>query len=164
MNEIKSPNKYNREKFSVFLAGSIEGGTAENWQDRVSKALSDFDIQILNPRRDDWDLSWSESIENEEFKKQVFWELNAQEHADLIVMYFDKNTSSPITLMELGLFIKQTPIIICCPEKFWKRGNVEIACRKYKGIFTDNENDFIKEITKRLKDKSIRRLSEIKTP
>lgn len=40
---------------SVFLAGSIEQGTADNWQDRLIDALKDLNsITILNPRRKDW--------------------------------------------------------------------------------------------------------------
>lgn len=33
----------------MFLAGSIEMGTAQNWQDRVISDLNDTDIVILNP-------------------------------------------------------------------------------------------------------------------
>ena len=43
---------------SVFLAGSIEMGAAEDWQARLTHALQDLDVLILNPRRDEWDASW----------------------------------------------------------------------------------------------------------
>lgn len=35
----------------MFLASSIEMGTAQNWQDRVISDLNNTDIVILNPRR-----------------------------------------------------------------------------------------------------------------
>src|SRR5262245_5991751 len=89
---------------SVFLAGSIEMGQAEPWQSRLEQALADTDVLILNPRRDEWDSSWVQSIHNPMFREQVEWELAAQEQASLIAMYFDPATRAPITLLELGLF------------------------------------------------------------
>jgi len=100
--EIKAPNDYeNTLRPHVFLAGSIEMGKAENWQKRVAEALTD--ATVLNPRRDDWDSSWKQSIKNQKFRKQVEWELGAQQDADLILMHFEPGTQSPITLLELGL-------------------------------------------------------------
>ena len=43
---------------SLFLAGSIEMGTAEDWQAALTTRLADFPVVILNPRRDDWDATW----------------------------------------------------------------------------------------------------------
>lgn len=61
-----------QNKFSVFLAGSIEMGLAENWQEQIEKAFDESeDIYLLNPRRDDWDSSWKQSIEDEQFNEQV---------------------------------------------------------------------------------------------
>src|SRR5262249_52806894 len=60
---------------AVFLAGSIEMGTASAWQDALTAALADRDLVILNPRRDAWDASWSQSIDNPMFREQVEWEL-----------------------------------------------------------------------------------------
>ena len=71
------------------------------------------DVTILNPRRDDWDNSWTQSINNPQFREQVEWELEAMEKADIIAMYFDKSTKSPITLLELGLFAHTGKMIVC---------------------------------------------------
>jgi len=51
-------------------------------------------------------------------------------------MYFDPNTKSPITLLELGLFtvvdrVVKQKIIVCCPTGFWRKGNVDVVCRRY---------------------------------
>ena len=155
MKEIKAPNNYDKAKYSVFLAGSIERGKAEQWQDKITELLSPFDVQVLNPRRNDWDSSWKQVASNPEFKRQVLWELEAQESADLIVMYFDEKTMSPITLIELGLFVKQKPIIICCPKKFWRQGNVQIVGEKYGAVFTDSKQQFEEVIIKTLVKKGI---------
>ena len=122
----------------VFLAGSIEMGTAEDWQDRVSKELAknpNLD-QILNPRRTDWDSSWVQSITNPNFKEQVEWEHEGIFSSDIVFFYFDPATKSPITLMELGIImglnlsLALPYVVVCCPDGFWRRGNIEIVCNK----------------------------------
>lgn len=132
MREIKSPTELTFSGLSIFLGGSIEMGTAEDWQSQLTKELTEFDIVLLNPRRDDWDSSWVQSIHNAQFKEQVNWELDAMDCADLIVFYFDPNTKSPITLMELGLHVQNSRVIVCCPDGFWRKGNVEIICDRYE--------------------------------
>ncbi len=117
--------------YSVFLAGSIEGDTVQRWQDIVIEKLKNKEGMLLNPRRDAWDASWKQDIENPVFKAQVCWELEALEKADLIVMYFDKSTKSPISLLELGLFAKSGKLVVCCPDGFWRKGNVAIVCERY---------------------------------
>ena len=143
MKEIKAPNKFDTEDRLIFLAGSIEMGTAEKWQDKIASALKKYDITLLNPRRDDWDSSWKQDISNNKFREQVEWELKAQEQSDLILMYFDPNTKSPITLLELGLFSEQ-PLIVCCPEGFWRKGNVDIVCKRYDIKTVKNLDELIK--------------------
>jgi hypothetical protein len=131
---------------SVFLAGSIEMGKAEDWQTRVTKALSDLDVTILNPRRDDWDSSWEQKKENRQFRNQVEWELHALEQATVIAMYFDPKTMSPISLLELGLFARFATIIVCCPDGFWRKGNVDIVCEKYRVQQVDTIEDLIEAV------------------
>ena len=121
-------------------------GKAENWQQRLGKELKD--ITVLNPRRDDWDSSWIQSINNPQFREQVEWELEAQEKADIIAMYFDKSTKSPITLLELGLFARSKKMIVCCPDGFWRKGNVDIVCKRYGIKQVDTINDLIIEVQK----------------
>lgn len=115
----------------LFLAGSIEMGLATHWQALFEQELSDLDITILNPRRDDWDASWEQSLHNPNFRGQVEWELEAQEKANVIAMYFAPETHAPITLLELGLFATSQKLIVCCPEGFWRKGNVEVVCLRY---------------------------------
>ena len=114
----------------LFLAGSIEMGKAENWQKRIEDAVGDVQVLVMNPRRDDWDSTWKQEKTNPQFRGQVEWELEALESSDLIVIYFEPGTQSPISLLELGLF-KDRNIVVCCPEGFWRKGNVDIVCAKY---------------------------------
>lgn len=145
---IKAPKKFIDclDKPSVFLAGSIEMGKAENWQAKIEKELKDLDILILNPRRDDWDSSWKQSISNSKFREQVEWELEAQEKSNIIALNLVAGTKSPITLLELGLFAGTGKLIVHCPRGFWRKGNVDIVCRRYKIRQVNNIEEFIEKI------------------
>jgi len=146
MKVIKPPNNliYTEEDGkTLFLSGSIEMGKAVNWQNKIIDFLSKEKIVIFNPRRDDWDNTWIQTIDSPQFREQVTWELNALECSNVIAMYFDPNTKSPISLLELGLFAKSKKMILYCPEGFWRKGNVDIVCRRYGIIQCISENDFI---------------------
>lgn len=132
---IKAPRSIDggdENRFNVFLAGSIEMGKTIYWQKQLEDEFAGSeDIVLYNPRRESWDDSWVQDINNVQFKEQVDWELHAMEAADLIIMYFAPETQSPVTLLELGLFARSGKLIVCCPEGFWRKGNVDIVCRKY---------------------------------
>lgn len=147
MKVIKPPQILQKEANNryLFLAGSIEMGAAEDWQANVANLLKDTDWVVLNPRRDNWDSSWAQSINNPQFKGQVDWELDGQELSDKILMYFDPATKAPITLLELGLFAKTGKLIVVCPDGFWRKGNVEIVCDRYKIPLCDDLDKALKE-------------------
>ena len=117
---------------SIFLGGSIEMGKAEDWQAHAAGRLIHGASIIYNPRRPDWDSSWEQKIENEQFNVQVNWELDRITEADVVVMYFDPDTKSAISLMELGILsaLKPSATHVCCPEGFWRKGNVDILCER----------------------------------
>jgi hypothetical protein len=154
MREIKPPELVDAVKdFKLFLAGSIEMGKAEDWQTKICKALEQWDVTIFNPRRDDWDSSWEQKITNQQFYEQVNWELDHIDKSTCVVFYFDPKSKSPITLMELGLACearsnalnhgKPGSIIVCCPEGFWRKGNVDIVCERYGIKQADNLDQLI---------------------
>ena len=134
------------EEKLLFLAGSIEMGQAEEWQEKIQAALAHTKWVILNPRRDHWDSSWVQQIENDQFRQQVEWEMGGLDVADTILMYFSPNTKSPITLLELGLQASRggnQRLIVCCPDGFWRQGNVQIVCARYKLPFVKNLEEAI---------------------
>lgn len=131
MRQVKAPGQPDVE-IRIFLAGSIEMGKAEQWQRQVADAMADVDnLVILNPRRDDWDSSWEQRAANAQFFEQVNWELDMLDAADIIVMYFAPATMSPVTLLELGLHAKSGKLKVCCPDGFWRKGNVEVVCQRH---------------------------------
>ena len=90
--ECKPPKPVQKKEGykTVFLAGSIEQGKADDWQTEIVEKLKDENVIFYNPRRDDWDASWDQDSENKELVGQVNWELDALEDADLIVMYIER--------------------------------------------------------------------------
>jgi hypothetical protein len=111
---------------------------------------------LFNPRRAEWDSSWLQDIENPQFYQQVNWELNALEKSDLIFMYFAPGTKSPISLLELGLFAHTGKMIVCCPEGFWRKGNVEIVCERFNIPLYENIDNLLQDsffITKFVENK-----------
>src|SRR6218665_1710240 len=134
---------------SIFLAGSIEMGKAEDWQTKLinfisnrienTRGIPDADrrydgspitVNAFNPRRKDWDSGWIQTINHPEFNQQVNWELDMLRNADVIALYFDPTTQSPISLLELGMFAHSGKMIVCCPEGFYRKGNVDIVCAR----------------------------------
>lgn len=147
--EVKAPNKIPaHNNIYLFLAGSIEMGSAAKWHDKVIKALGDLNaVTALNPRRDDWDSSWKQTIENEQFFTQVDWEHEGLQLADIVIFNFEPETKSPITLLELGLMADSDKFkIVRCPKEFWRRGNVEYICDRYNIPLVDTLDDLIKEL------------------
>jgi hypothetical protein len=134
-NVIKPPQsvvKNSKKGFTkVFLAGTIEMGNSEDWQTKVSVILKDRPYTILNPRRDEWDSSWEQKIENPQFYQQVNWELDALNKSDIIILYLLPDSKSPISLLELGLYANSGKLLVCCPEGFWRKGNVEVVCERF---------------------------------
>jgi len=121
----------NHNNPSVFLAGSIEMGKAEGWQTQLAKDFDRIGWDVFNPRRRDWDSSWVQTFENAHFFQQVTWELEHLKKADLIVLNLIPDTMSPISLLELGIYVESGKLAVICPEGFWRKGNVEIVCNMY---------------------------------
>lgn len=122
---------FERRPFRIFLAGSIEMGSAPDWQAEVIERLSVYDVAIFNPRRPDFDASQEQSADNPYFRGQVEWELRGLEIADVILMFLAPETVSPISLLELGLYARGGKLLVVCPEGFERKGNVDVVCREY---------------------------------
>ena len=109
---------------SVYLAGSINMGSATDWQAKVTSSLSHLPITFFNPSRDDWCKDWMQEISNPQFREYVKWELNYLDCADIITMFFNKNSISPVSLLELSLYTLSYKIVVYCPEGYWRCGNI----------------------------------------
>ena len=144
---------------TVFMAGSIEMGTAEDWQSRVGPAISrELGCHVLDPRRPDWDASWEQSADNLKFAEQVMWEALGLDVADYVIFNILPDTYSPITLLELGYVLgsrggnAKNQVVVNCPRGFWRKGNVDIMCNRAGVKVTENENhmfDWLSQLLER---------------
>ena len=124
----KLPNKPNSK--SVFLAGTIDNGDSLNWQDKTIIELTNLginDIEIYNPRRENWNSNPSK----EDIEYQIKWEQDHLDKADVIVMVLLDDSKSPISLLELGLYAKSNKLIVFCTPNFYRWDNIRLTCEKY---------------------------------
>lgn len=162
MIEIQPPAaipKLNDDELLVFLAGSIED--ADDWQRVIVETFSNVpNLVFLNPRRDHWDRS------NEALIPQINWELDGIEQADLVFMHFVPGTISPISLLELGLLLKENltirpgrlrvtsqlttrsnRLILSCPHEFWRETNVRVTADRHHQYVHGSLASAISELT-----------------
>lgn len=148
------PNQIEERKvqLSIFLAGTIDMGNSEDWQTEFTKYFSEYTkLSFYNPRRESWDNSWEQKYENPQFYQQVNWELDALERADYIVLNLLPDSKSPITLLELGLFAKSGKLLVCCPDEFYRSGNIQIVCDKYRIPLYKNLTELKKDLKNAIK-------------
>ncbi|KAI0854992.1 hypothetical protein F4860DRAFT_58519 [Xylaria cubensis] len=136
---------------SVFLAGTTTAVGNIDWREQLSTSLSQYPITVFNPYRSDWDSTWREDINFGPFREQVSWELDKQEKADLVVVYFHPATHAPISLLEFGLSARiPGKVIAVAPEGYSKRGNVQIICQKFGIELLDNIDTLHESIIQKL--------------
>ena len=114
---------------SVFLAGTIDNGNSLNWQDKVIIELINLGIscEVFNPRRE----HWNPNPTKEEMEKQIKWEQDHLDKANIIAMVLLDDSKSPISLLEMGLYAKSKKLIVFCTPKFYRFDNVRLTCEKY---------------------------------
>lgn len=158
--EIKAPDRTKAPIGSktIFMAGSIDMGEAENWQEKLCKELKELannekkHITVFNPRRDDWDSSWTESINNTQFFDQISWKLDNIEKCNYEVVFLSKESKAPITLLELGKIseLKNKKVIVFCPDGYHKKGNVDIVCYRKDIPVTETFEEFMETLKETL--------------
>ncbi len=152
MREFKPPQQIeNNSLKSIFLAGTIDMGNSEDWQAIVTEQFYNSPVNIFNPRRAEWDSSWEQTFENPQFYQQVNWELNALERVDIIILYLAADSKSPISLLEMGLHAKSGKLYVCCPDEFYRSGNVQIVCDRYNIPLYKDLNSLINRVKDEIK-------------
>ncbi|KXH44219.1 hypothetical protein CNYM01_08547 [Colletotrichum nymphaeae SA-01] len=136
-----------REK-TIFLAGTT---SKRDWRKDVANSLAHLPVVIFDPFRPDWDSTWKEDVSDERFSNQVKWELDMQERADIIIVYFEPETEGHISLLELGLCARSKgKVIVACPEGYKKRGNVQVVCSRYEIPFVESFEELIQKLIQKL--------------
>ncbi|KAK5996570.1 hypothetical protein PT974_01907 [Cladobotryum mycophilum] len=144
-----------KSKKSIFLAGTTTQTGEPDWREKLTEALSKYDITIFNPKRDDWDSSWKEDFSDSRWAEQVEWELEMQDKADIVVVFFHGISPAPISLLELGLCVRSGKAIVCALDSYSKRGNVEAVCRRYAAKFVSSMQELRDAVIRRLEQDGI---------
>lgn len=105
---ITSPAEHiEKHRTTLFIAGGISN--CWDWQTPTIKRLLDStDLVLFNPRRTNWNMENSDA----ESKKQILWEHRHLAQADYIMFWFPSETLCPITLFELGKYLKSEAKLI----------------------------------------------------
>lgn len=130
---------------SVFLAGTIDNGSGSDWYSKITNEFSSY-VDFIIPRRLKWETNPSKQL----LEEQIDWELNAIGDCDVVCFYFEDDSKSPITLLELGLCLaSHKRIIVYCTDKFYRHQNVLQTCAMY-GVklhtSVESLNDALKKI------------------
>lgn len=108
----------------VFLGGSITG--AENWQLRARDILLPH-FNIFNPRRTHFNKT-----DSSQERTQIEWEHFYLKTANIILMYFSRETFAPITLFETGKelvrlsYFPWKKLYICIHPEYKRKNDVII--------------------------------------
>lgn len=137
---------------SVFLGGTIDNGDSIDWQTEVIEMLKandpdgyisyddDIELDVFNPRRDDWNPKATADDKIE----QINWELDHLEESDMIIINILPDSQSPISLMEIGLFKDHKSIIVFCETDYYRYENVETVCDRFSiPLYNTNDSEFI---------------------
>lgn len=112
---------------TIFLAGTIDMGNSENWQAALVETFSSSEGRYIlyNPRRDTFTST------PEEMEYQVNWELDHLEKSQIIIMNILGSSNSPVTLLEMGLFMKSGKLLVACEPDYYRHANVLLTCARY---------------------------------
>lgn len=120
---IQAPTELTLPPKSIFLAGGISN--CHNWQDTVSSMLKDTNYIVMNPRRNDFDVS-----KVEESIKQIEWEFKYLQMATNILFWFPPETVCPITLFEYGKWItSDKPLHVGCDPNYSRLFDIKVQTR-----------------------------------
>ncbi|KAI0741624.1 hypothetical protein C8Q80DRAFT_146033 [Daedaleopsis nitida] len=150
---VKAPEPvpYIANRRTIFLAGSIDPSNGgERWHLKMAHRLSHLPVTVLDPWRDDWDSNWVQRKSDERFAAQTRWELENQERADVVSFYFHPKSDAPVSLLELGLSAHTGKVLVCCPDGFRRKGNVEIVCERMGIPLLETFDDLVKAVAERL--------------
>ncbi len=104
---------------AIFLAGGITG--CPDWQAEAIAMIGDADVDVLNPRRPDFDITDQDAA-----GQQIRWEFEHLHQADVIAFWFpDSPGPQPIALYELGRYVALgLDVVVGCDARYPRRFDV----------------------------------------
>lgn len=117
----------------IFLGGSIDdipdSPNMCHWREGTTEVIKRawFDVEdnkdnitIYSPRRED-DI-WAIEMENE----QATWDMSMLSMVDYIILNFIGDTLSPISLLELGIFVNDSRLYLSVDSSYKRKQIVEL--------------------------------------
>jgi hypothetical protein len=142
---VTAPDAIPPHPRTVFLAGAIDMGEAENWQQEVIEAFkADLSIILVNPRR----KQFTDDMEDE----QIAWELEALEKANVILMWFPESAEAPVSFLELGLYLQSGKLLVGVEQGFYRQRNIELTSQRYGNPVYYSLTELITAVRNRLID------------
>ena len=120
---------------SLFLAGSMAINVINNWRQDVVNQLDDG-YHLFDPTNNNHD-----KLNDIQMTKHIKWELDALKMADKIILNFLPYAKSPISLVELGMYVSTNKLIVICPKEFYQSRYVHVLCEQYDTPLFQNIND-----------------------
>ena len=109
----------------VFLAGSMPAQKDTNWRHEAINKLGDG-YHFFDPTNPDHD-----TLNDEQMRAHIKWELDALKLSDYVVLNFLPDSTSPISLVELGLYMASEKLLVICPQEFYKWRYIDTLCKEY---------------------------------
>jgi hypothetical protein len=91
-----------------------------------------------------------ENLNSLDVKLHIQWELDALEMSDKILLNFLPDALSPISLVELGLYVSSNKLIVVWPKEFYKSSYVHILCEEYNTLIFNKINTALTEFCLKL--------------
>lgn len=114
-----------RDKEYIFLAGSMVTEPEVNWRQTVVNNLQES-YHFLDPTNPNHN-----SLGDVEMREHIKWEFNGLRIADYIILNFLPDSLSPISMVELGMYIATRKLIVVCPKEFYKWRYIDTLCKEY---------------------------------
>ena len=117
----------------IFLAGSIDQPEENNWRKHAILHIqnswfnhpdNEDSITIYSPRRSG---KWSTEMENE----QAAWDTSKLSMVDYIILHLTGTTISPVSLLELGIFITNPKLFLSIDDSYTRKHVVELYYTYY---------------------------------
>lgn len=136
----KLPKKEKGKEY-FFLAGSIDYHLQSNWrQEIINKTGSS--VHFFDPTRIDHN-----ELSNFKMKEHIKWELDALDISDKIILNFLPNAKSPISLVELGMYVSTSKLIVICPNEFYQSRYIKVLCNKHKTSIFNTINEAVQYLS-----------------
>lgn len=121
-----------QDSVKVFLAGSMN----TEWRQKLMNNWSSLtrnnnvgNVVFVDPTRRDWDSSWTTKYGDAKFYQQTKWELSTMRQCDWVIVYLNKDSKSPVSMVETVLNMDR--VLLVRDDEFWQAGYIDILCEEF---------------------------------